>query len=173
MLKTKNKSTDQPLFWKQSSTIKGRARVLDQIDLVSDSSSVTTWLSLNLSTSPFLYQSGQDNKIKVSKGCSAITVAQAPAKAALMMGKVVELDEKSQGKIKYLLVDWQKKKKTHRLFWCRSFSQSPGVSKAWFPRPEGQREAGRVGFQDPPHTHSYLLLQPKKLCNFLCDVLGF
>lgn len=58
--------------------------------MVSDSISATSLLSLNLSKSPFLCLSGQDTKIKVSKGCSAIIVAPGPAKAALIIGKVFE-----------------------------------------------------------------------------------
>lgn len=71
--------------------IKSKAWVLDQTDLVSDRSSATSQLSLNLTESPFLCLSGQGNKSKVHKGCTAMTVAPAPAKAAVIIGKVVEL----------------------------------------------------------------------------------
>ena len=40
-------------------------------------------------------------------------------------------------------------KTKHQIFWCWSFSQNPGVSKAYLLRPEGWREAERIGFQDP------------------------
>lgn len=43
------------------------------------------------SQSLHFWLSGQDNKIKVSKGCSAVIVAPAPAKVEFIMGKVFAL----------------------------------------------------------------------------------